>query len=387
MVSDRYPGLLSSNPNSLFVFMEKLYFNAEDSIHGRRLWSYDEKNLPVLVSKIYIGATDSDPSSMIVFNNKLYFSGRDEFDSGEIWEYDGINRPVKKASFGMDLAYDSKPGNFILNGNRLYFTVGLKLWSFDGIHQPVPLVSLNYNSEPSHAVFEPDPVSMNGRLYLISFDPEKREGLYVFSNAHAEITVATCGSYEFNGKVLTQPGTYIDTILNFQGADSIVTLYLVINALDTGVIQNQSVLISKDSIDSHQWIECDNGCVPIEGETGRIFTAKKTGHYAVIVSNGECIDTSAVYAVIISGTIENTFEGNILVYPNPTTGPLTIDLGREYSSVVFTINGPDGRILQKDRLKQVKVTNLDLPGPAGIYILTVTSGRDKARFRVVKVSL
>jgi hypothetical protein len=60
------------------------------------------------------------------------------------------------------------------------------------------------------------------------------------------------------------------------------------------VIQHQSALISKDSLDAHQWIDCDNDNIPIEGETGRIYTANRTGHFAVIVSNGECVDTSAV---------------------------------------------------------------------------------------------
>jgi ELWxxDGT repeat protein len=384
MISDLYPGSVSSNPNSLLVFMGKLYFDAEDSLHGKRLWSYDETNQPSLVSESYIGSTDYDASSRIVFNDKLYFSGRDEYENGELWEYDGITEPLRTTAFGMDFLYETKPRNFILNANRLYFTLGLKLWSFDGTHQPVPLANVNYNSQPSHAVFEPDLISMNNRLYMISFDPVKMDGLYVLSNAHAEIIVATCGGYEFNGKELTQPGTYIDTIPNYHGADSIITLSLLFNSLDTGVLQEQSVLISMDSLSRHQWIDCDNGYVPIEGETSRIYTANRTGHFAVIVSNGECIDTSGVYAIIVTGTIEKSFEGNIRLYPNPTSGPMTIDLGKEYSSVTITIIGPDGKIVQKDRLKQARVSSLNMPEPVGIYMVTVTSGKERAVFRIVK---
>jgi hypothetical protein len=154
--------------------------------------------------------------------------------------------------------------------------------------------------------------------------------------------------------------------------------------LETGVLQEESVLISKDSLGAHQWIDCDNGCVPIEGATGRVFTADRAGHYAVIVSGGECIDTSAVYEVFVTGIIDNNFDGNIMVYPNPTDGPLTLDLGMEYRSVVITIISPDGKTVQKDRLKQARVTVLNMPDPAGIYIVTVTSGKDRAVFRVVR---
>jgi ELWxxDGT repeat protein len=384
MISDLYPGSVSSNPNSLFVFKGKLYFGAEDNLHGKRLWSCDGTNLPSLVSDSFVWNPDYNQKPMIIFNDKLFFSGSDVYDNGELWEYDGISEPRRTFAFGPDPRYDTKPGNFILNANRFYFTVGLKLFFYDDIHHPVPLADLNYNTEPSRAMFEPDLISMNNRLYMVSFDPEKKEGLYVLSDPHSEITVAGCGSYEFNGDVVTQPGTYIDTIPNFRGADSIITLNLMFNSLDTGVIQDQSELISKDSLVEHQWIDCDNGYLPIEGETGRIFTATHAGHYAVIVSNGQCVDTSGMYAIIVTGTIENTFEGNTLIYPNPTAGPLTIDLGKEYSSVIITITGPDGRVVQKDRLKQARVTSLNIPEPAGIYMVTVTSGKDMAVFRIVK---
>jgi ELWxxDGT repeat protein len=384
MISDLYLGSGSSNPNSLYVFMGKLYFDAEDSLHRKRLWSYDETNLTSLVSETYIGSTDYNLSSRIVFNNKLYFSGRDEYENGELWEYDGITEPVRITVFGTDFLYETKPENFILNSNRLYFTFGLKLWSFDGIHQPVQLASVNYNSQPSHAVFEPDPISLNNRLYMISFDPVKREGLYVLSNAHAEITVATCGGYDFNGKFLTIPGSYVDTIPNELGADSIITLNLILNSLDTGVLQDQSVLISKDSLDALQWIDCDYGYIPIEGETGRIFTATHTGHYAVIVSNGECVDTSAIYSVTITGLDENTFGSKIRLYPNPSNGPISLDLGKEYAKVEITITGADGRTQNKYTIKHVKVTGISLPELTGIYFVTVTSGNERAMLRIVK---
>lgn len=384
MITDLYPGSTSSNPNSLFVFMGKLYFNAEDDVYGKRLWSYDAMNQPSLVSESYRGSIDSDPVSMIVYHNKLYFSGLDEYDTGELWEYDGMTEPVKIADFATDYIYNTKPRNFIVNANRLYFTVGLKLFSFNGQNSPVPLDTLFYNTEPSHAVFEPDLISMNGKLYMISFDPEKREGLYVLVNAHSEIKVVTCGSYEFNGNVLSGTGTYIDTIPNYRGADSIITLSLVFHTLDTGVLQDQSVLISNDSLDAHQWISCDNDCLPIEGATGRIFNAPRSGHYAVIVSNGTCVDTSAIYAITITGVNNPEFSSGIRLYPNPTKGPVSIDLGKEYSDVEITIMSAEGRIESNHMLKNLQVTDLDLPSPAGIYILKVTSGNERAVFRIVK---
>ena len=384
MICDLYPGSVSSNPNSLFVFMGKLYFNADDSLHGIRLWSYNGTNQPSLVSEVYKGLADYDPNSMIIFKDKLFFPGRDEYDNGELWEYDGKSEPRRTFDFGPDPRYDTKPRNFILCANRLYFTVGLKLFFYNDIHHPVSLADLNYNTEPSRAMFEPDLISMNNRLYMVSYDPDKKEGLYVLSNAHSEITVTTCGGYDFNGKFLTIPGSYADTIPNDVGADSIITLNLILNSPDTGVLQDQAVLISKDSLSAHQWIDVDNGYIPIEGETGRILTAGRSGHYAVIVSNGECVDTSAIYAITVTGLNENISSSNISLYPNPSDGFVSLDLGKDYAKVEITITGADGRIQNKYTMKHVKVTSIRLPELTGIYFVTVTSGNERAVFRIVK---
>jgi ELWxxDGT repeat protein len=381
MICDLYQGPVSSNPNSLVVFKDKLYFNAEDNVHGARLWSFDGVNQPSMVSEIYKAV---DGNSPVIFNEKLFFAGMDEYDNGELWEYDGISQPVRTFAFPPDPMYNTKPDNFIVNGNRLYFTVGLKLYCYDNIHSPASLVNLNYNAEPSHAIFEPDLTSMNNRLYMVSYDPAEKEGLYVLSDAHSEVTVATCGSYEFNGNFLTRQGTYIDTIPNYRGADSIITLNLTVTPLDTAVLLDQGLLISKDSVDNHQWIDCDNGFVSIDGATGRIFSADRSGHFAVIISNGECTDTSGMFTLVVTATNENAFKRNIHLYPNPTRGPVTLDLGKEYSAITISIMGSDGKIVQEEKFKQLTVTSFNLPESAGIYMVTVTSGNERAIFRIVK---
>ena len=43
---------------------------------------------------------------------------------------------------------------------------------------------------------------------------------------------------------------------------------------------------------SYQWIDCDNGNLPIEGETNQIFSPPASGNYAINVSNANCNLTS-----------------------------------------------------------------------------------------------
>ena len=182
-------------------------------------------------------------------------------------------------------------------------------------------------------------------------------------------------------------GYYLDTISTGSGCDSVFSIDLIFDKVYTGVIQDKSTLKSIDVRASHQWIDCDNLNLPIEGATDRIFTATHSGHYAVIVSNSTCIDTSAIHEVIINtvtGVIENTFESEVRLYPNPTEGDVSIDLGKVHADLEVTVTGPDGRIVQRNTIKQAKVIGLNMPEPAGIYLVTVTSGKERAVFRIVR---
>jgi uncharacterized repeat protein (TIGR03803 family) len=208
---------------------------------------------------------------------------------------------------------------------------------------------------------------------------------YLMRKIHAR----ACGQYVSpSGKYIWDTeGFYTDTMSSGAGCDSLFSIDLIFDKVYTGVIQDHSTLKSIDVPAAHQWIDCDKGNIPIEGATNRIFTATHSGRYAVIVSNGTCIDTSAIHEVVINtatGLIQSTFESDVRLYPNPTEGDVSIDLGKVYADVEVTITGPDGKIVQKDRLKQARVTSLNMPEPAGIYVVTLTSGKDLAVFRIVK---
>jgi hypothetical protein len=45
----------------------------------------------------------------------------------------------------------------------------------------------------------------------------------------ATISKSACGSFSFGGNTLTVSGTYLDTISNVAGCDSVITLNLTIN--------------------------------------------------------------------------------------------------------------------------------------------------------------
>ena len=115
-------------------------------------------------------------------------------------------------------------------------------------------------------------------------------------------------------------------------------------------------------------MDCDNGYTPISGETGQSFTATINGNYAVIVTQNACTDTSSCYSVTSLRVIENYSDFDILIYPNPTTGTITIEgINIEMIEVINI----EGQIIQKTEVENDK-TNIVLSLQSkGIYFVKV----------------
>jgi uncharacterized repeat protein (TIGR03803 family) len=211
--------------------------------------------------------------------------------------------------------------------------------------------------------------------------------LSIIKSTTVTIHPVVCNSYTSPSGLYTwnSSGTYSDLISNAAGCDSLLTINLQVDYVDTSVIQDRSVLISKDRSANHQWISCDEGNAPIDGETFLTYTAHRNGHFAVIVSQGVCVDTSAVFEVLVTGITEPS-ENQITLYPNPTPGNFTIDLGRVYTAAMVTITRYDGQVIRKvNVLNSRKIDlDLDLDAPSGIYLVTILDDDREVVLKVVK---
>ncbi len=63
------------------------------------------------------------------------------------------------------------------------------------------------------------------------------------------------------------------------------------------------------------------------------YTPSATGNYAVELMENGCVDTSACVTITTVGILENDFGEKFRVFPNPTGGNFSIDLGASYSTV------------------------------------------------------
>ena len=152
-VYDINNGADGSKPMGLTVFNDKLYFYANDGIHGQELFVYDGVNTPTLVYDINTGSLNSRyPSGvfedqMIVFNDRLYFYADDGSYGNELWSYNGTDDPamVSDSNGGSGNFW---PHYFAVFNDKLYFqgvdaSGDQELWVYDGTTDPERVVDLN----------------------------------------------------------------------------------------------------------------------------------------------------------------------------------------------------------------------------------------------------
>ena len=135
---------------------------------------------------------------------------------------------------------------------------------------------------------------------------------------------------------ITVPGTTVVTWAYTDEAGNASTQYqnIIISGVDVSTsISTDGITITANAVaNAYQWIECANN-LSIVGETDQSFTATANGNYAVIITNGNCEDTSACVSINSVGFASLDLN-RLSVYPNPTKdGHFMVSLEGEIESI------------------------------------------------------
>jgi hypothetical protein len=206
-------------------------------------------------------------------------------------------------------------------------------------------------------------------------------------NTTASEIVTACDSYKWiDGNIYTASNsTATHTLTNLAGCDSMVTLNLTFNGVsDLTTSTSGETITANNTSATYQWLDCGNNYAAISGETGQTFTATANGNYAVELTENGCVDTSACVAITTVGILENSFGNAPIIYPNPTKGEFSIDLGASRDEVTVIIRNLLGQEVLKKSFGGSSVLQLNIPGEAGMYLIEISSGDKKAIVKVVK---
>lgn len=342
LFADINPGPFNSYAKDLYVFNNKLYFNADNGVNGPELWVYDGVNNPSMVADMIPGSGSFDPRYFFEYNGKLIFSAIDAVAGNELWQYDGVNNPTMvfdintNPSLGL---HHSHPRHFIEYNGLVYFRAqdqvnGRELWAWDGVNDPLLIMDINpgtaHSSEDWNLNWNKRMVVINGKLVLAADNGVVGEELF-----------------EYTGCLVNAAVTETN---------------LVITATQSGA--------------TYQWMNCSDSSL-ISGETNQSFTASVDGDYAVIVTDGACIDTSVCTSILGLG-LKNESQNQLFVYPNPTNSNLTISTSEKILSI--TIYSISGALVATETKSTFSVLNL----PKGMYFLEIQTEQGISTTKFIK---
>ena len=92
------------------------------------------------------------------------------------------------------------------------------------------------------------------------------------------------------------------------------------------------------------------------------------------------------YALVVSeslGIIENTFDTEPVLYPNPTNGPFAIQLGKTYDHVTATLIDMSGKTVRSFTYSDTDLLEFAVSEASGVYLVRVQSGSQRAVLRLI----
>lgn len=161
---------------------------------------------------------------------------------------------------------------------------------------------------------------------------------------------------------------------------------IITSSIDNGITQVDPSTLQADATGSgynYQWVDCANGNTPVSGANGRSFSPTTAGSYACEITNGTC----TVLTDCLSSTMginENNFGAGLSVYPNPTSGSVTIALGETVSTVRVTIFNTLGQVVDTESFDSTDEVNIPLKGEPGMYLLHIQTEGKSTTVNVIK---
>lgn len=145
--------------------------------------------------------------------------------------------------------------------------------------------------------------------------------LTVLGKTYYTLNESACKFYTLPSKKnsYTKSTVIMDTIKNSMGCDSVITINLTILKVGVGVTVVGDVLTcTNTSASAWQWVLCNQNYKEVADATTRIYNAKTNGNYAVVVTEGNCKDTSECFWITSANTQElRTGATSMDLIPNP----------------------------------------------------------------------
>ena len=72
------------------------------------------------------------------------------------------------------------------------------------------------------------------------------------------------------------------------------------------------------------------------------------------------------------------------IFPNPTTGHFSVDMGKMYQTIRFELTDVSGKLIRTATFENLQQINWELTGAAGVYLLNIQADDEVGVYRIVK---
>ncbi|MDB5283919.1 MAG: hypothetical protein JWO06_2994 [Bacteroidota bacterium] len=384
---DVRPGIFSSSPTGFTIFNNLVYFSAYDSAHGQELWVTDATGPGTsLVADINPGFSGSYPGSLLidkngmpVMNNKMYFDADDGVHGSELWSTDGTTlgtTMVADACPGpLGLAPGYFTGAFGVYNNKIYFsgqsaTLGFELYSSDGTNSGTGFVK-DINTGPNSS--NPQYFTVfNNRLFFSASDASGfgyTNNLYVTDGTALDTLVQTNTCLATRTNFYTYSLTVFNNLLYMTAPDS----------------ANYEELFSTDGINPCPTLLMPAGAKSY-AQIGNTILCPFNGGLAFAADYDSTGMELWFYNPTTSAINEIGAKTDINVYPNPFDDNITINGLETGSSYQITLTDLQGRQLEQHQIQaNDNSTILKMPLlPGGIYLLQLNNKETIQTIKLVK---
>lgn len=291
--------------------------------------------------------------------------------------------------------------SFELNG-QTYYSSGIytqTLNSFTGCDSVITLdLTINYSAYTTLYHTACDSFVHNNQTYYASgiysqllsttkgCDSTLTINLTIVASDTMNLVDTSCNSYTYNGQAYDSSGIYTIVLTNTVGCDSLITLDLTVYPVDLTITINGTTLESNELNASYQWVNCDSNFAPIVGATSQQFTPIQSGNYAVEIRKNTCVLRSNCYNVnVLSQTSKTSHGVDVKLFPNPTMGKVTLDLGVIYEQATIQIWSTSGQMLQEINSQEQQKVQLDISQyPSAVYFIAVNTGQSIHNLKLIK---
>jgi hypothetical protein len=350
---------------------------------GRGLWEYSldgRLDYPsILTTKITNPPSDNSPK--IGFDQYVTSTIDYDIDLTNVYVMWSINEPIFDNIIPMSNANDNTwvsdtaiPNQEI--GTKVYFKVFAEGNNEDltETYKFMYEVRANIYCTPSMNCSEGDGLQLF-QLESIN-NPSECEGYGDFTNLSADLEQGA----EYPLSVITGYGNqYLNVWIDFNDDLEFSQDELIIDGY---------VIAVDEAVGS--FLETINITIADNAPLGSHLMRAKT-NWSGPVPTDSCVETTYgetedyMINIVESFLNINEFSNNkVKLYPNPTFGVFTIDLGENINTTQILIHDLNGRLIKDFFETNQKIINIDIQLPLGLYFVTVLSDKNKSIFKLIK---